>query len=62
METYKKVYVMEMLRFIFSSFWICAGCLTLIIGGFSSLGWCINAIILGIKGIKCDSISIIKIN
>jgi len=49
----------ELLEYVTSDFFVFLGCLIFTTGVIISIGWAANAMLLGIKGVKCDNINIL---
>jgi len=57
---------MEIIQFIFSSFWVFVGSLFAVLSilfvVIQCSGWAINAILIGWQGKKCDDVGLIRFN
>lgn len=51
--------MLEILKYITSSFWVFVGSLIFSVSIIAITGWAINAILIGIRGIKCDEVTIL---
>lgn len=48
--------MLEILQYITSDLFVFIGCLIFTCGGIMSIGWAINAALLGMKGKDCGSV------
>jgi len=51
--------MLEVLQYVTSGFWVFLGSLIFTCGGILCAGWALNAMMIGIKGKKCDEVSIL---
>lgn len=46
--------MLEILQYVTSSFWVFIGCLVFVCLTSASIGWSLNAVLIGLRGVKCD--------
>jgi len=47
--------MLELLQFVTSGFWVFFGCLIYTMISILCIGWALNALVIGIRGIKCNN-------
>ncbi|MEZ9549407.1 hypothetical protein, partial [Vibrio crassostreae] len=48
--------MLEIFQFITSGFWVFVGCTLFFCSGVRSIGWALNAMLLGWRGIRSDDV------
>ncbi len=50
--------MLEILQYVTSGFWVFMGCLFFTCSATLCFGWAMNALMIGVRGKKCDPVSI----